>query len=44
MAYMHAFRNSVGAQPVQQLARRQRDRQDQMYENSLGIAYSMKLK
>ncbi len=29
MAYMHAFRNSVEAtQPVQQLARRQRNRQD----------------
>ena len=46
MAYMHAFSNSgLGPQPVQSVSWGQCDRHDpEMYENSLGIAYSMKLK
>jgi len=45
MAYMHAFKNSVSAPSLfnQWLGDNATDK-IQMYENSLGIAYSVKLK
>jgi long-chain fatty acid transport protein len=46
MAYMHAFKNSVTAPSLfnSWLPGNNATEKIQMYENSLGIAYSMKLK